>query len=368
MKIVSLLVCAWCLALSAAPVSAHRYVPARPSQDPAETSEENLIQYIRNFRRILEYQDKKARRVGARAILSEELITHADALIVRFPNSSFKDEAIVAKLGALAELARTKSPYLGELLALTGEIARQNPAGQLASENEFYAIQAFVLAARREKMPEPKRLQGTAERYVAFLEGYPNSDRVPVIRASLIRNLISLDQVDRARSEFTELERDHSTHHATARARGELSRVDALGKPFAFERTTAEGKTIRTKDYLGQVLVVHFWATWSAASLDEIPGLIKLNRRYKADGLQLIGINVDTDRQRVGKALEMFDMSWPQFFDEKGFESDTLVEKGVVSIPTYFVVDRKGTLRGTSGGKELTRLVRQLLAEPGEDR
>ncbi len=58
-------------------------------------------------------------------------------------------------------------------------------------------------------------------------------------------------------------------------------------------------------------------------------------------------------------------MPWPQYIDAKGFENDLLVETGVVNIPTYFVVDRKGTLRAVNPGDKLGDLVKELLAEAG---
>jgi hypothetical protein len=79
-----------------------------------------------------------------------------------------------------------------------------------------------VLGARQEGMPEQRRLAGTVERYAAFLEDHPASPRVPVVRASLIRNLIALKRVDEARAEFEKLKRDHPDDQAPPRPRGAL--------------------------------------------------------------------------------------------------------------------------------------------------
>lgn len=333
---------------------------------PQDMSEEALARRIEGFEKMLDGRQGSARQAGLRIMLWEEAITHVDILLTRFAHSPFAEEATATKLKALAELARSDQDRLDELLELTAEIDRGNPGPRLASENAFYAIQGFVLGARREKMPPPQRLAGTVERYEAYLTDYPRSERAPVIRASLIRNLLSLDQVQRARREVAVLERDHPDHRATKRATGELYRVDAIGKPFAFEYTTNDGKTIKARDYLGKVLVVHFWATWSPASRNDLLRLIELHRKHKGRGLQLIGINLDKSHEQIGKALDTLNMSWPQYFDEKGLDNDAFVSMGVRALPVYFVADRRGILRGISSGDDLPELIENLLAEPAE--
>ncbi len=333
---------------------------------PQDMSEEALARRIEGFEKMLDGRQGSARQAGLRIMLWEEAITHVDALLARFANSPFTEKVTTTKLKALAELARSDRARLDQLLELTAKIDRGNPSPRLASENAFYAIQGFVLGARLEKMPPPRRMEGTVERYEAFLTDHPTSARVPVIRASLIRNLIALDQVDRARRELAVLERDHPGRRATKRATGELYRVDAIGKPFAFDYTTNDGKTIKAQDHLGKVLVVHFWATWSQASRNGLLRLIELHRKHKGRGLQLVGVNLDKSREQIGKALDTFNMSWPQYFDEKGLDNDAFVSMGVRSLPVYFVADRRGILRSITSGDNLPELIENLLAEPAE--
>ena len=336
--------------------------------DPRDMPEDALVRRIEGFEKMLDTRERGAREAGLRVMLWDEALTHIDALLTRFANSPFTETATTLKLQALAELARSDRARLAQLLELTSKIAGGKPGPRLASENAFHAIQGFVLGARLEKMPNDRLREGTTERYSAFLTDYPTSQRVPVIRASLVRSLIALERVDQARREVALLMHDHPDHRATNRARGELFRVDAIGKPFVFDHTTSDGKTIRSKDHFGKVLVVHFWATWSAASRDALPKLVQLHRKHEANGLQLIGVNVDKSRKQIGAALDVFDMSWPQYFDEKGLENDALVRMGVVSVPIYFVVDRRGVLRDIATFDDLPALIENLLAEPAPKR
>ena len=98
--------------------------------------------------------------------------------------------------------------------------------------------------------------------------------------------------------------------------------------------------------------------------MDGLPELIALHKEFADRGLQLIGINVDKSRIRIDSALKDHELSWPQYFDQKGLENDILVGSGVVTIPTYFVVDRRGILRSIDPGENLRDLVGKLLTEP----
>jgi thiol-disulfide isomerase/thioredoxin len=327
----------------------------RHERVPPNASEVFIIREINRIRESTEIH---------RTLRPIYMLDYCDALLERFPDSNFREEALILKLTALSGLARTRPGYLQELLTLTEEIARQNPEGRLASENAYYSIQAFVLGARFEDMPEERRILGTRERYEAFLADYPESSRAPTIAASLVRLLLSANEIEKAEKWIERLRREHPDDPGTRRAEGELQRVKAVGRAFRFEHATPDGETLRTADYAGKVLVIHFWASWSEDAVKAFPELIRLHQEFKDQGLQLISINVDRKRKWADQTLEKYKASWPQLFDDRGFGSDILIKTGVVQIPTYFVIDRDGVLRSTDPGSKLHELVKELIAKP----
>ena len=292
------------------------------------------------------------------------VLVYIDELLERYPQSTFRQRALIIKLETLAQLARGRHDYLQQLLSVTAEIAAGKPQGKLASENAFFAIQAFVLGARYEGMPEERRIKGTIERYEAFLEDYPDSTHWPVISASLIRSLIATDRIDRAKTELARLSRRHPQHRALGQAQGEVYAATAIGKPFDFSHTTPAGETITAKEHQGKVLVLHFWASRDLVLAQEVPELVKLYADLAPKGLQMVSVNLDRERPRADEVLRLFPMSWPQFFEPRGRRGAGLVERGVGRTPTYFVMDRDGVLRHAGRADNLRELVVGLLAEP----
>lgn len=294
----------------------------------------------------------------------QETVRRVDELLARFPESSFRTDAMIVKLRVLSALARSGPIYIERFRAFTEEISQSGASGRLASEGAFYAIQAFVFGSRHEKMPEDLRLGGTLERYDAFLKDYPDSARRPVIWASLIRNLVALGQTERAMQEAAKLKLAFPDHSATRRAGGEVFQATAVGKPYRLEFVAHDGTSIDTAKSLGQVVLVHFWATWNPSSLKGLPQIVKLHDQFAAKGLILLGVNADRMRRRFNDVTRAMLLNWPQHFDGKGFENKLLIANGVVKLPAYFVVDRRGILRSTDPGDHLSELIEELLAEP----
>lgn len=107
----------------------------------------------------------------------------------------------------------------------------------------------------------------------------------------------------------------------------------------------------------GRVLVVNFWATWCAPCREEIPGFVRLQERYGAQGLQFVGIAFDQPEQ-VAEFAREFRINYPLLLG--GLETMELLRRagnraGV--LPYTLVIDRKGNLVSREpGGVKETRL------------
>jgi cytochrome c biogenesis protein CcmG, thiol:disulfide interchange protein DsbE len=99
---------------------------------------------------------------------------------------------------------------------------------------------------------------------------------------------------------------------------------------------------VRLADYQGSVLVLDFYATWCAPCRHSVPHLVSLQRRYRQNGLKIVGLNVGgpEDRPLVAGFAKEFAINY-----ELGFPEDTLAEfllSDDASIPQTFVLSRAG--------------------------
>ncbi|GAB7024754.1 TlpA disulfide reductase family protein [Geotalea toluenoxydans] len=129
---------------------------------------------------------------------------------------------------------------------------------------------------------------------------------------------------------------------------------------------TTSGQPVSLANYKGHVLVLDFFATWCYPCKEAIPHLLNLNRKYGKQGLQILGMSVDDGSDKVVKAfIAEKKINYPVAM----VDEDLQIEYGLRSVPTIFVISKKGIvaekLQGYSEevGRTLENTIKRLLVE-----
>ena len=64
-------------------------------------------------------------------------------------------------------------------------------------------------------------------------------------------------------------------------------------------------QTQKISQWKSKTLVINFWATWCPPCREEIPGLIRIQGRYSAKNVQIVGIALDSPEPVAGFAKLM---------------------------------------------------------------
>jgi peroxiredoxin len=120
------------------------------------------------------------------------------------------------------------------------------------------------------------------------------------------------------------------------------------------------GKPVSLSDFKGKVVVLDFWATWCPPCKVEIPGYIKLQKKYADDGLVIVGISIDSDgNEVVKKFMAEYGINYPVVMAD---DSDVIAAYGDLSMfPTTFIIDREGKIRDKKLGKLPTAQYEQAI-------
>jgi len=142
--------------------------------------------------------------------------------------------------------------------------------------------------------------------------------------------------------------------YAAPKAAAAFKNVQAGTEAPAFKLADLSGNEVSLDSFKGDnaVLVV-FWATWSARSLDELRDVQKLVAEFGPKGLKAVAVNVeheyatDDDLRTIRENVASLNLAYPVLLD-KGLE--TFRNYGVVAVPSTGVLSRGNILRDAFNG------------------
>jgi thiol-disulfide isomerase/thioredoxin len=118
----------------------------------------------------------------------------------------------------------------------------------------------------------------------------------------------------------------------------------------SFALLTLGGPSMSLADYSGRMVLLNFWATWCAPCVLEMPSMQNLYDTFRDQGLEVVAVNVQEDRDIVAAFVEEHGFSFPILLDSNGRTTSDYAVRG---LPTSYLIDRKGNLIGMKVGFHL---------------
>jgi thiol-disulfide isomerase/thioredoxin len=114
--------------------------------------------------------------------------------------------------------------------------------------------------------------------------------------------------------------------------------------PAELQLNDVAGKSHSLADYRGKFVVLNFWATWCAPCQDEMPLLVKANKKFADRGLVVIAASIDeSDTLRyVPKFVQNENMDFPVWVGARLADMEKL---GVgPGMPSTAFIDKDGRI------------------------
>jgi thiol-disulfide isomerase/thioredoxin len=200
--------------------------------------------------------------------------------------------------------------------------------------------EALVAAIRGDKLAEKKRPWGCIDIAALYLEKENKDNALDWLEEAVDRGYISYQEF---------LEEDYKPLHNEKRFKKLIQTIKkniGIGKPAKdFTLETLSGGTFTLSKYKGKVVLVDFWATWCGPCRDEMPNVKNIYSKYKDQGFEIIGISLDNKKEDLESYIKDEELGWKFSYSGKGWQDETAAAWGVNSIPSMWLVDRKGKLQ-----------------------
>ena len=121
----------------------------------------------------------------------------------------------------------------------------------------------------------------------------------------------------------------------------EIHNVEVGDAAPDFNITADDGSGLRLDDYRGKYVLLNFWATWCPPCVQEMPSLSALHDRFKDEGLVVLGVSVDEEKEEYDRFLDARPVSFPTARDPERSASSVY---GTVKYPETYLIDSEGTV------------------------
>jgi cytochrome c biogenesis protein CcmG/thiol:disulfide interchange protein DsbE len=115
----------------------------------------------------------------------------------------------------------------------------------------------------------------------------------------------------------------------------------------------AEDSPFNLEDYHGKVVVLDFWASWCVPCRRSFPWLDEIQEKYAADGLVVIGVNMDADQSDAESFLREYPVEFKILQDPDGALARRF---DVIAMPSSYVIGRDGQTAARHLGFKVAKL------------
>ena len=101
------------------------------------------------------------------------------------------------------------------------------------------------------------------------------------------------------------------------------------------------GPALDLAQYKGKVVYLDFWASWCGPCRKSFPWMNAMERKYAAQGLVVVSVNVDEKRADADAFLKAVPADFPVIFDTQG---TLAAQYQLIGMPSSFIIGRDGKL------------------------
>ena len=254
---------------------------------------------------------------------------------------------------------------LTRLHTIVKRLEKQPHQKELAAYVSFRYLTATYTASLQSSGADHQRVHEERQKSLKqFVETYADSEDAAEAMLQLGLSEEFADHKEKAAEWYRRVVQRFGTTSPAQKATGAIRRLESVGEHVSFRGRSLAGAMLDLDDYRGKIVLLHYWATWSPPSTEQMSALAGLAKQHGSNGLVVIGVNVDGRQQDASAYLAGHPVSWPQIHEPGGMDSPPANQFGVFTAPTLILIDRDGKLvKHSSALLEIEGWIRERIRE-----
>ncbi|ETX03733.1 TlpA family protein disulfide reductase [Candidatus Entotheonella palauensis] len=246
------------------------------------------------------------------------------------------------------------------LLVFTGSLARSDATAQNGSQPSVKSSMEYT---------DPQQfLRTRVNKLVAIIERAQRAQRylkrtLPSEQALQAHQTYAKWQSIEQHARNMLVEIQNTLRALDARARPESSRP--LAKNVMLTRL--DGRREQIANHRGDVVLLHFWATWCRPCVKEIGSLQQLYQDFRDQGFSVVPVSLDARKKDVNRFVRKKALRLPMYFDPSRTVYQEMIG-GAEVLPRSLLIDKTGRIARIYAGArhletpEMLADIRRLLA------
>ena len=294
---------------------------------------------------------------AARRIRNQKIVEFATNAIAAAHDDPNKEQvfnvAVHRLMGATFQLAmQGDQESVDALYGHAESLYKRDPKSRSARESAWFVSRFANENARRFAERDSRWVKEFSQQSRIFAERFPADKRAVVLLNDAALSCEYYGNTSEAILCYRSLTELFPKSKQAVQAVAPLRRMALPGKKLDLGGPTVDGAFLTVEDYKGAPVLIAFWSTQAKPFVDNAPQIIQTVAQHEAKGLQVIGVNLDTNESAIDSFSEKTGLGWRTLFHadpaKRGWNHPVAVHYGVRSIPQFWFVNADGTVATTS--------------------
>ncbi len=130
-----------------------------------------------------------------------------------------------------------------------------------------------------------------------------------------------------------------------------------------FTLTQLNGGQMKLSDYKGKLVVLNFWASWCSPCRAEIPAFVKIQEKYKDNGVNFLGVAIE-DKENVAKFINEVPINYPTSYGvEEAYDVSAKYGNPDGALPYTLLINADQKIVESHNGQMSEKMLEELISK-----